>query len=272
MVWEIGVNVARKIFSWTLIVLSVLLLFLSVAGILAAWIFNEPLTRDALERLNKVDAELQLGQSTLKSAQLELERSLRILDASEQALNQFTANDPEAFFEDVQTTLDDELVPELQTARERLIAARDTLEGLRGLLAALQFIPFIQIPIPDQTLTDLIDSADALESKIGEVGDLAEQASTLLNDASLLLGGDFKETRESLEGFLAAVKEYEEKVSGWRDQVADAKEALPVWMDRASVILTIFLLWFGLSQFSLFLHGRAILRGENPWDGLRFKK
>ena len=260
---------ARKIFSWILIVLSALFLLLSAVGIGAAWVYNEPLTRDALERLNKLDAELQLGQATLKQAQLELERSLRILDASEQALNQFTDNDPEAFFENVQTTLDDELVPELQTARERLIAARDTLEGLRGLLAALKFIPFIQIPIPDQTLTDLIDSADALEAKIGDVGDLAEQASTLLNDASLLLGGDFNETRESLEGFLAAVKEYEAKVDGWRDQLADVKEALPVSIDRASVYLTIFLLWFGLSQFSLFLHGRSLLLGENPLDVLR---
>jgi len=259
----------RKIFSWALIVLGALFLLLSVVGIGAAWVYNEPLTRDALERLNKVDAELQLGQTTLKQAQLELERSLRILDASEQALNQFTENDPEAFFENVQTTLDDELVPELETAKERLVAARDTLEGLRALLTALKFIPFLDIPIPDQMLTDLIDSADALETKIGDVGDLAEQASTLLNDASLLLGGDFNETRESLEGFLAAVKEYEAKVDGWRDQVADAKEALPLWIDRASVSLTIFLLWFGLSQFSLFLHGRSLLLGENPLDVLR---
>ncbi len=260
---------ARKIFSRILIIVSGVFLILSVFGIFAAWVYNEPLTRDALEQLNKLDAELQAGESTLKSAEMELERSLRILDASEKALSQFTQNDPEAFFENVQTTLDDELVPELETAKERLIAARDTLENLRGLLNTLKLIPFIQVPIPDQTLTDLIDSADALESKIGDVRALAEQASTMLSDASFLLGGDFAETRASLEGFLAAVKEYGEKVSGWRGQVAEAKEALPVWIDRASIFLTIFLLWFGLSQVSLFLHGRAILRGENPWEGLR---
>lgn len=260
---------ARKIFAWTLIILSALLLFVSLTGIVAAWVYNEPLTRSMLARLNKVDAELQLGQTTLQQAQAELERSLRTLHATEQALNEFTANDPKAFFEDVQTTLDDELVPELETAKERLIAARDTLEGLRGILNTLKLIPFIQIPIPDQTLTDLIASADALESKIGDVGDLAKQASALLNDASVLLGGDFDETRTSLEAFLTAVTEYEEKVSGWRDQVASAKEALPVWIDRASIFLTFFLLWFGLSQFSLLLHGRAILRGENPWERWR---
>jgi hypothetical protein len=83
------------------------------------------------------------------------------------------------------------------------------------------------------------------------------------------LGGDLTETRTSLENFLAAIKDYEGKVTGWRAQVADLIESLPVWIDRTSVILTFFLFWFGLSQFSLFLHGRMILRGENPLDELR---
>jgi len=260
---------ARKIFSWVLIILSALFLLLSVAGIGAAWIFNEPLEREALGRLNEIDRELQLGQATLENAQGELERALRILDESEQALNKFTEDDPQAFFEDVQTTLDDELIPELETAKERLIAARDTLQGLRGILAGLRFIPFIQIPIPDQILTDLIDSADSLQTQIKDVEALAEQASTLLSDASFLLNNDLSETRESLEGFLAAIEEYQQKIVGWREQVADLTESLPTWIDCASVSLTIFLFWFGLSQFSLFLHGRSLLRGENPLDVLR---
>lgn len=258
---------ARKIFSRILIIVSAVFFILSVLGIFAAWIYNEPLTRDALEQLNELDAELQAGESTLKSAEMELERSLRILDASEKALSQFTQNDPEAFFENVQTTLDDELVPELETAKERLIAARDTLENLRGLLNTLKLIPFIQVPIPDQTLTDLIDSADALEAEIGDVSDLAEQASVLLDSASELFSGDFDETRLSLEGFLADVDEYQQKVRGWREQVTDVKTNLPLWIDLGSLLLTIFLLWFGLSQVSLLLHGRAILRGETPWEG-----
>jgi hypothetical protein len=257
----------RKIFSWVFISLSVLFLISSLAGIAAVWIFKEPLKRSALGRLNEIDNELRLGQAALARSRLELERALSILDETEAALDQFTQNDPEAFFADVQTTLDDELLPELETARERLINARDTLENVRVVVFGLNIVPFIQINIPDRTLTDLIDSADALESKIGEISDLTEQASILLEDASALFGGDLAGTRESLEGFLAEAATYEEKLSGWRDQVTDLKEALPVWVDRASIVLTIILLWFGLSQVGLFLHGRAILRGENPWEG-----
>jgi len=262
----------RKIISWALIVLSAFFFLVSVAGICAAWIFNEPLTRDVLGRLNEIDSELKLGQATLKNAKVELERALRILDESEQALNKFTENDPEAFFEEVQTTLNDELIPELETAKERLIAARDTLEGLRGILAGLRFIPFIQIPIPDQILADLIDSADALQTEIKDVGELAEQASTFISDASVLLNTDLGDTRGSLEGFLAAVNAYQEKIAGGRDLVANAKEALPLWVDRASLFLTIFLFWFALSQVSLILHGRSLLHGGNLLEALRSKK
>jgi len=44
---------------------------------------------------------------------------------------------------------------------------------------------------------------------------------------------------------------------------------LPTWIDRTSLSLTIFLLWFALSQFGLFLHGRLLLRGGDPLDVLR---
>lgn len=257
----------RKILSWILIVLSGIFLLLSAVGILAALALNEPLTREALDRLDEVDSELRLGEEALKKSQAELERALRILDSTEAALNQFTENDPQAFFADVQTTLNDELLPELATAQERLIAARDTLQNVRVVVFGLNIVPFISVNIPDQMLTDLIDSADALEAQISDVGDLAEQASVLLEDASQLFGGDLEGSRESLEGFLADVEAYQEKVQGWREQVSYVKESLPLGLDLASILLTIFLLWFGLSQVSLLLHGRAILRGENPWEG-----
>ena len=259
----------RKILSWMLIILSVVSLLASAAGIVAALALNEPLTRRGLDQLAAIDSELRLGEEALNKSHEEIERALQILDSTEAALNQFTKNDPQAFFADVQTQLNDELLPELGTARERLISARDTLQDLRLLVFGINVAPFVSVNVSDEMLTDLIDSADALESQIGGIGDLAEQASVLLKDASQLFGGNLAESRESLQGFLADVEAYQQKVKGWREQVAYLQESLPLWLDLVSTFLTIFLLWFGLSQISLFLHGRAILRGENPWEGLR---
>lgn len=265
---------ARKIITNTLIVLSSTLLFLSLAGIILAWVYNEPLTSQAVGRLEEIDAELAQVEVTLKNSKVELERTLRIVNATEEALNKFTLNDPKAFFESVQSTLDEGLVPELEKARERLISARDTLERLRVTVFGLNALPFININIPDKTLTDLIDSADSLQTQIGDVSQLAKQAATFLDDASYLLGGDFGETRESLEFFLGEIDIYQEKVDGWRAQVGTLIESTPRWLDNASVSLTVVLFWFGFSQFGLLLHGLSLKRGDDPLDVWRetFKK
>jgi len=263
--------VAQKFLAWTLIVLGTIFLVLSLVGIGAAWIYNEPLTNEAISQLQMVDGELALAQTTLESTHAELERALRLVDAAQSALEKLAeqSESAESLFEGIQSSLDDKLLPELKTTRERINTARTALEDLRSLFQALSSLPFIGIDIPDQIVTDLIDSADAIDAEIANAEDVAKQASTFVSDTSYLLGGDLTETRESLQNFLDAVEEYQVKVKDWRTQIADLMDSLPLWIDRTSVSLTVFLLWFGLSQFGLFLHGRMILRGENPLDVLR---
>lgn len=260
---------ARKIFSSTLIVLGSTFLILSIIGIVLAWVYNEPLTRNILSKLEQVDSELEQAEVTLQTSKIELERTLRIVNTTEEALNKFTLDDPQSFFEDIQSTLDEGLVTELETASTRLISARDTLEELRVTLFGLSLLPFLQINVSDQILTDLIDSADTLQTRIADVTDLAEQASTFLDDASFLLGGDFSETRDSLEYFLEEIDIYQQKVAGWREQIATVAESAPRWIDNASFSLTLGLLWFGFSQFGLILHGLGMKRGIDPLDVLR---
>jgi chromosome segregation ATPase len=262
---------ARKILTWALIVLSAIFLLLSVVGIGAAWIYNEPLTDDVLSRLNTIDNELAQAETTLESTHAELERALRFVDAAQNALEKLAeqSTDAETLFAGIQSSLDDRLLPELKTTRERLNTARATLESLRELLQGLGAFIVIDVSAPDQVLKDLIASTDTLNAEIANAEDITQRASTFVSDTSYLLGGDLTETRDSLQNFLMTVEEYQTKVADWRIQIADLIESFPSWMDRASISLTFFLLWFGLSQFGLLLHGRLILRGENPLDALR---
>jgi len=263
---------ARKIIAWVLLGLSSILLVASVLGIAAAWIFNEPLTQKVIGQLSDIDNELVQLQTTLQSSQTEIERALRLVDATEQALEKLAAQSTSAenILDGIQSSLDDRLLPELKTTRERITNARTALESLQTVINGLgSFLPGLNFGGANKIVTDLIDSANSMDAEIANAEGIAKQASTFVNDTSYLLGGDLTETRTSLENFLAAIKDYQQKVTNWRTQVADLIESLPAWIDRASVTLTFFLFWFGLSQFSLFLHGRLILRGENPLDGLR---
>ena len=263
---------ARKILAWTLIVLSSIFLLLSVAGIAAAWFYNEPLTRDATSQLKGIDDQLSLAQSTLASSRAELERALRIVDATEKVLEKLAeqSTSAENILDGIQSQLDDKLLPELKTTRERINTARTALESLQSVIEGISnFLPGVDLGAPEKIVTDLIDSANSMDSEIANAEEIARQASTFVGDTSYLLGGDLTETRASLQNFLAVIKEYEQKMTDWRAQVVDLIKKLPGWIDRASVSLTVFLLWFGLSQFGLFLHGRMILRGEDPLDVLR---
>lgn len=257
----------RRIFAGILILLSAILLLASLAGIGAIWYYNEPLTSRAKDQLTQIDVELALAQATLQSSEVELRRALRIVDSTEAALEKLTeqSESAESLFDRIQGTLDGRLLPELKTTRARIEEARGTLESLQTVLTGVgSFIPGVDLNIPDQMLTDLIDSARSMDAEIANMEVLAAQASTFVADTSYLLGGDLSQTRESLQTFLSAIQDYEKKVAGWREQGTYVLENTPKWIDQASTLLTIFLIWFGLSQFGLLMHGLAIWRGLNP--------
>lgn len=266
---------ARKILAWVLLVLGGLFLLLSLAGILLIWVYNTPVTNEAIRQLQDMDADLAQVEITLQNSEDELARALRIVDATQAAFDQFTkqSNSQENFLDTIQSTLDDKLLPELTTTRDRIVSARLTLEQLQAFLEGVQsFIPGLDLSAPDKVLKDLIVSANSLDAEISNVEALGKQASLFVSDTSYLLGGDLTETRGSLQNFIIAIQDYQTKVATWRGQISDLLEGTPKWIDQASISLTIFLFWFGLSQVGLILHGLSMRQGGDPLRVLRRTK
>jgi hypothetical protein len=262
---------ARKILSGTLIGLSVILLVLSLAGMVAAWAYNEPLTEEAIGRLDAIDQEMAQTQTSLRNAEAEIQRALRFVDSAQTALNSMAEKTADAseILDSVKGTLDEKLLPGLKSSRQKILSARIALESLQAALDSVNSLPFLNIEVPDDLLQNLIDAVNSIDSQIASVEDLGQRASDFVGDTSYLLGGDLTETRDNLQVMLDTVQDYDEKITGWRAQIADLTEALPRWIDRASIILTVFLLWFGFSQFGLFLHGLTGWRGGDPLAVLR---
>src|SRR3972149_5635257 len=100
----------RRIFTGILLALSSILLASSVIGIAALWIYNEPLTSEATNVLVEIDLEFAQAQATLQSSQKELERALRIVDATGKALEKLAeqSGDAENIFDTMRSTLDAE--------------------------------------------------------------------------------------------------------------------------------------------------------------------
>ncbi|HNK63035.1 MAG TPA: hypothetical protein PKL78_12730 [Anaerolineales bacterium] len=262
----------RKFLTGTLIAVSSLLLIASLVGMVLAWVYNEPLTKEATTRLEEVDAQLTQIQTDLRSAKAEVERALRIIQSAEDALASLTqqTKDASQILEEVNATLDDELIPGLDSTRLRITEVRGVIEDLRTSLEQLNSLPFVNLNIPgDELLANILGGVDSLDAEIANVQDLAQRASVFISDTSYLLGGDFQETKQNLTELLGVLEGYDTKLTGWRAQVATLIESAPDWIDNASSALTVFLLWFGFSQFGLILHGLSLWQGGNPLDVLK---
>lgn len=263
---------ARKILYGILIGFSGLLMILSLVGIGAVWAYNGPFTDQAVTRLGEVAHELDQAESALANAERELERALRILEGVQvalDALNKQTAQAGEVLG-GIETALDDRLIPGLETATDKIDQVRLALQGALTTLQTMNSLPFLNLDLPgEELLQGLLQATDTLDTEIGHVQEIADLASTYLDDASYLLGGDLTDTRQSVEDLLSVVQEYRSKLSGWRQQVIQISERLPSWVDQVSIGLTLFLIWFAISQFGLLLHGVGGFKGGNPLAVLR---
>ena len=257
----------RKILAGILLGLSSIILLASVAGMILAWVYNEPVTLEATTQLTEVETQLTQIQKDLRKAKLEVERALRIIQSAEEALASLTqqTDDAKEILEQVNDTLDEELIPGLDSTRSRISEVRSVLEDLRGSLEQLNSLPFVELNIPgDDLLANIISSVDSLDAEIINVQDLAQRASVFINDTSYLLGGDFQTTKQNLQDLLNVLEGYDDKLTGWLVQVASLKESAPRWIDNASTSLTVVLFWFAFSQLGLILHGLSIWHGDNP--------
>jgi F0F1-type ATP synthase membrane subunit b/b' len=260
---------ARKIITYTLISLSSLFLILSLAGIIAAWAYNTPLTERANAQLTDIDSQLAQIQTDLRSAKSEVERALRIIQSAEDALASFSQQPKPAnqVLEEVSKTLSEGLVPNLATTRTQISEIRQTLKDLLITIEQLNAIPFVNLQIPgEDLLNEVISNADSLDTEIEKMQVLAEKTALFISDISFLLGGDFESTKQNLQNLLQVLEGYDTQLSGWREQVNEIIQSTPQWVDNASISLTFFFLWFGLSQFGLLLHGLSLRLGDNPLD------
>lgn len=257
----------RKVLSGLLIGISSLVLLASLVGMILAWVYNEPLTLEAVSRLEEADTQLSQIQTDLRSAKSEVERALRMINSAEDALAELTQQTTSAkdALEQVNATLDDQLIPGLATTRTRITEVRGILEDLRGALDGLNSLPFVQFDIPgDDLLSNIIAEVDSLDGEIVNMQDLAKRASTFINDTSYLLGGDFQETKQNLEALLIVLDGYDSKLTDWLAQVQMLQTSVPGWIDNASISLTVALFWSAFSQLGLLLHGLSLWHGENP--------
>lgn len=251
----------KRVLGGVLIVLASIMLVLSLVGVGMIAYHRQPVTETLLGKLTEVNTELKQARSALQDAQIELARTLRMVDSAEESLQALSEQREQAkgFLDAVNGMLEDTITPNIEASKAKIKEAQRSFEEIRTSIENLNRIPFVNIAVPDDSMLDYFEEIIAtLEGEVERVEEVADDASTFMSDTSYLLGGDLEETRENVNNLSEVVDEYEQKIADWQKKVNVLIEKTPEWINRASALLAVILVWLAFSQIGLILQGLAL--------------
>ena len=201
-----------------------------------------------------------LSQTELISAQAQLDLLQAILETlginAEEDLNRLA--DIVGRVEDTLSPVLDRVSGGIGTLRELLLTIRDTLERINEL-------PLVNIEIP---------GIEGIEQGAEQSAEPAEpdrrrrwkNRAALPNHAGhgrLTLHRVCPAGEISINSLLETLDEYAVKIEATQDQLAYLEENLPKWIDYSAAILTVILVWLGISQVGLFVLGWSFYKGQD---------
>jgi hypothetical protein len=259
----------KRVLAVTVMVFSVLLIILLVAGIVGSWIVNASLT-DGIVRvstgIDTVLANTDNALSTLDTAVSSARQRVDLLDETVAAAGDNLAENP-VLLTAIAERLDlgispavDEVRGTVQTIRETILAAQNTVQALNAL-------PFVSIGgsvADDGKLQTLSEALTSLTEGVREIRDGVRTArAEAITGVVTTLGQGTSRLDTGLETIETAVSGAGDRASALRAEVSELRSTLTFWLDAASVVITLASLWLIFSQVVTFVLGLSIYKGEN---------
>jgi hypothetical protein len=232
---------------------------LCVAGVVACWVAEAQLRQRADRLLRRLDGPVGLTARSLGQVRQALEAARAQVDTLHRAAGPEPGKQPAGFMERAALHLIAwRLGPRLGEVRQQVDSATEVAVAANTLLEHLQ-----GLPLAEAAGLDAGQMRD-VSQQLGGLTASAERLSALLDQAPgggpSGAGGNTADLREGLKRAAASVGDLERKTEEVRRQLADLRSRLPGWLTASAVVLTVFLVWMGVGQCSLFLHGWSRLR------------
>ena len=249
----------KRILSTTVIFLSALGLVLCLAGIVGVWLINTPLTERLTGTFDRIEAVLVFSQDRLDRVNNNLSETQDLIIGMNKTVvevgNQLTENSPTLKY--LSDTVGTELVPKVETTAEVVGTLRGTIISINDTLVTANSIPFVDLPtLPmeqlaaiDQQLQEMVASAKGLAQTIQEMeAGLIERTTTIVLVPT-----------EKLSALILQVQtpliEVSDKLARVNTGVVDLNARISSIIDWVSILVSLFLAWFILSQAGLLYIG-----------------
>jgi hypothetical protein len=227
------------------------------AGIAACWAYLPSLGQRGATVCERVERLLGVTADSLDQVKVSLKKAGADLNAIKETEKAPPQAEPakQRLRRTASRKVADQLSPNLGDVQQKLATLTDVAVVANSLLEGLDQVPLARmIPLqPDQfqdagqQLSNLTQSAQRLQTLLGpEGGGGVEEQTSKMQDA---LG----RVEAKVDGLL-------DRVTQARERTAEARRELMHWLPFAEVAATVLLIWIGLGQLSLLVHGWSLFR------------
>ncbi len=263
-------NTLKRIFTWIIIVISILGILACLAGVVGSWVVNQRLTDRILSLLSGVQTQLTSAEGSLVNARDQLGTAKTALQSIHEAASQLGSNAEQnsPLLDKISTIFNEKLGPVINSIQERFNPIKEAILSVNSKLEALNALTGLQLP----TLTPQLN---ALNDRIQELNQAVQQLRASIQEFKTgVVENLLTPFLAKLDQITNLVSNLEQSVNGFLDRTHNLQAAiqglqvsLPKTIDLITILLTILLIWMILAQISLILVGSFYLKtGKMVWQ------
>ena len=256
----------KRLIGFLVLLLGTVGLLGSATAVPYAWITGDEIKTRSAEVLQSIDEPLSFIDKKLDEAEGVIDKTLNGLTQVNSVLAKIgDENLPEADAKKL-AEIADELHEYLKSAQGLVRLGATGASALAKSKALLDGLPFAnQFEISTEQVQQAADDLDGLSTFLD---DLEREINTVRTDkkASKEFRAAISDLSTRIDTKLTTVKgqidNFDRQITQAGQKVDELQEKLPGWIDIGRIAVIVFLVWFGLGQLSLLIHGWSMLRGK----------
>jgi DNA repair ATPase RecN len=264
-------SVGLRVLGVLAVVLGIAGLVLSVAGIGFVWVARARWTPKVLHIVGEVQRALTLVEEHVGEAAEAVENTRQRVVVVRGAVDALAEGGPKAQeLAAVVRQVDEQVFSRFTRLRALVGSSETTAEAANGSLALIQAIPFVSLlerRLSPEQKSDIEQAAE----RVNDLAEVVADARTALSNLDLN-SDEFRARIDraavSLERIDVGLQEagtlietYGPTIPETIEKLDRLEERIPRWMTVGAIAATVLLVWLAVAQFSLLIHGLAIVRG-----------
>jgi len=244
----------KRAFSVVTIVLSILVLLISIGAIAGTWVMNHAASTAAtnlLAGIEKTAGAMRNGVGRVDSGVARIGDAVATIEAATAQLGE-NITDKGLVMTLLPEQKEQELEAAFQSVRDTFANIREVLAAGYGLYRAIDGVPFVSLPKPDEE--DLQAAGEAVDRLAGQVQGLkaeiagirsgASTAVSKVTDAATRVNGELSQVQTKLAAVDAKLAEIQAKAS-------HLQQVVPAVFLVVSCVITLLMAWVIYSQVVL---------------------